>query len=77
MGILTRLKHNPDLLTQYDAVIEDQISQGIVEVVDLPSSYRDQLHYLPHHRVVRQDKSTSKLRIVHDMMPLPEQAVPL
>ena len=42
------------------------MSRGIVEVVNDPSlSEHDQVHYLPHHGVVRQDKTTSKLRIVY------------
>ena len=35
----------------------------MIECVSLAS---DRVHYLPHHGVVRQDKATSKLRIVYD-----------
>ena len=39
----------------------------MVELVDDPTSREySRVHYLPHHGVVRQDKTTSKLRIVYD-----------
>lgn len=66
-NLLRRLKQNPPLLAEYDSVIRDQLSRGVVEVVDNPSSSEhDRVHYLPHHGVVRRDKTTSKLRIVYD-----------
>ena len=53
--------------TKYDSIIKDQLNRGIVEVVkDLSVHDEDHVHYLPHHGVVRQDKATSKLRIVYD-----------
>ena len=66
-GLLRRLKQNPQLLSEYDSVIKDQMNKGIVEVVQDPSTdtCSDRIHYLPHHGVVHQDK-TSKLRIVYD-----------
>jgi hypothetical protein len=33
-GLLTRLRQEPDILLEYDAVIKDQIEKGIVEVVN-------------------------------------------
>ena len=66
-SLLRRLKQNPPLLAEYNSVIRDQLRQGIIEVVDDPSSeVSERVHYLPHHGVVRQDKTTSKLRIVYD-----------
>ena len=48
-------------------VIKEQIEQGIVEVVPDPDSMQaDKVCYLPHHAVIRQDKETTKLRIVYD-----------
>ena len=62
-----RLRQNPEQLLQYDAVIRDQLRQGVVEVVANPTQYvEQQVHYLPHHAVVRQDKQTTKLRVVYD-----------
>lgn len=67
MGLLKRLRQTPQLLTEYHTIIQDQLDKGIVEIVPQPSlSVSDRTHHLPHHAVVRRDKSTSKLRIVYD-----------
>ena len=67
LSLLRRLYQNPKLLIEYDLIIKDQLNRGIVErVVGPPASDVDQVHYLPHHGVTRQDKTTSKLRIVYD-----------
>ena len=66
-SLLRRLKQNPQLLAEYDSIVRDQLSCGMIEVVEDPSSRdHDRVHYLPHHGVVQQDKTTSKLRIVYD-----------
>ena len=65
-GLIRRLRQTPKLLEQYDATINDQLRR-IVELVP-PSEPvpQSQLHYLPHHAVIRQDKETTKLRVVYD-----------
>ena len=66
-SLLSRLRKEPDVLKEYDSVIRDQIDRGIVEVVDRearPESNR--IHYIPHHAVIRRDKSTTRLRVVYD-----------
>ena len=66
-GLLQRLKQNPNILNQYDSVIRDQLNRGIVEMVDQPERKpANQTHYLPHHAVIREDKTTTKLRVVYD-----------
>ena len=66
-SLLKRLRQIPQLLSEYDSIMRDQLEKGIVEVVTQPMlALGDQTHYLPHHGVVRQDKATSKLRIVYD-----------
>ena len=42
---------------------------GIIEKVELgeiDEPPRENLHYLPHHAVVRQDKEATKVRMVYD-----------
>ena len=64
-GLLHRLKQNPEILKEYNSIIQNQLEQGIVEVVkDGVSS--GMVHYLPHHAVVRHDKDTTKVRVVYD-----------
>ena len=66
-NVLSRLQKNPDLLSEYDSVIQDQLSQGVVEIVKDPFVKTDKrVHYLPHHAVVRHDRETTKLRVVYD-----------
>ncbi len=66
-GLQRRLQQQPALLKEYDTIIQDQVKQGVVEVVTnpIPTDGRA-VHYLPHHAVVRQEKATTKVRIVYD-----------
>lgn len=65
---MKRLSQKPDQLKEYDRVIKDQLDKGIIERVDQSEKVQPchQIHYLPHHCVVREDKSTTKLRIVYN-----------
>ena len=65
-GLLKRLKHNPDVLFEYTSTIRDQLSQGIVEVIQPSEEDVEKIHYLPHHAVVRHNKDTTKVRVVYD-----------
>ena len=66
-GLLNRLRHNTGLLREYDGIIRDQIAKGIVEFVkNLSNGELGRIHYLPHHPVIRQDKQTTRIRIVYD-----------
>ena len=67
-SLLNRLRKKPDVMREYDGVIREQIEQGIVEVVDDQTTLETchPVHYIPHHAVIRKDKSTTRLRIVYD-----------
>ena len=49
-------------------MMQEQLRQGIIEKVVDELSKKDgsTVHYLPHHAVIRKDKTTTKLRIVYD-----------
>ena len=48
-------------------MIKEQLHNGIVEVVDETTNFScERVHYLSHHAVIRQDKQTTKLRVVYD-----------
>lgn len=65
--MLRQLKHTPDIVQEYDTVIKTQAKQGTVELVeDSESSNVPGMHYLPHHAVIRQDKTTTNRRVVYD-----------
>ena len=64
-----RLKDEPQLLTEYDNIIKEQLENEIIERVDQPEGTvceETNVHYMPHHGVVRKDKDTTKLRVVYD-----------
>ena len=66
-NLLKRLRQDPEVLKEYDSVIRDQLSKGIVEVVEKPGEGEvGKIHYIPHHAVIRKDKTTTKLRVVYD-----------
>ena len=54
------------MLQEYHSVIMDQIRDGIVEVVKIPSQMSNKAYYILHHAVIRTDMRTTKLRIVYD-----------
>ena len=67
MSLLQRLQGEPEVFKEYDAVIKDQLSRGIVEIVDKEDVGEiGKVHYIPHHGVLRRDKQTTKLRLVYD-----------
>ncbi|XP_015760498.1 PREDICTED: uncharacterized protein LOC107339715 [Acropora digitifera] len=67
-SLLKRLSLKPELLKECDRVIKEQLDKGIIERVDQSEKVQPcrQIHYLPHHCVVREGKSTTKLRIVYN-----------
>ena len=65
-GLLCRLRQDPTILQEYNAIIQDQISKGIVQIVtDKEDVSSGKVHYLPHHAVIRKDKETTKVRVVY------------
>jgi hypothetical protein len=70
-----KLRKEPELLEEYNNTINDQLEKGVVEEVppeelgnaeNQASGEEIQIHYMPHHAVVRKDKDTTKLRVVYD-----------
>ena len=66
---LQRLRSKPELLQQYDSVIKKQLNAGVVQLIDkshdldtLPGT----VHYIPHKEVLKEDRTTTKLRVVYD-----------
>ena len=65
-SLISRLKTNTNLLQEYDNIIEDQIKSGAVEPANDVLVPVGNVHYLPHREVVREDKNTTKVRVVYD-----------
>ena len=66
-SLVKRLKKKPDMLKEYDSIISTQEKEGIIESENIDEHKpAGEVHYIPHREVVREDKDTSKLRIVYD-----------
>ena len=65
-SLLERLNQKPKQLEEYDSVIKDQLDKGVIERVDQSDKAQPchQIHYLPLHCIMREDKLTTKLCIV-------------
>jgi len=50
--------------TEYDKIFQTQLQTGIIEPVPQSKWNSSGVHFLPHHGVVRENKDTTKLRIV-------------
>ena len=64
-SVVKRLKET-DRLTEYDAVIKEQIETGVLEEVKDDEPLGEVVCYLPHHPVIKDNKKSTKLRIVYN-----------
>lgn len=55
---------NPNLRRDYAQVLQEYITLGHMEKIDNGPYKNDKTVWLPHHAVVRMDKSTTKMRVV-------------
>ena len=63
----TRSAINKGRLKEYDEVLKDQVKAGILEEVpDNEVRSEKFCHYTPHHAVIREDRATTKMRVVLD-----------
>ena len=65
-SIVHKLKKDPKLLEQYEAIIQDQLQRGIVEKVTDNSEEGTLKHYIAHHPIITPSKNTTKVRVVYD-----------
>ena len=64
LNSLLRKLRRTDMLSEYDAVIREQLKAGVVEKA--PDEITGKEFYLPHRAVVRENAESTKLRIVYD-----------
>ena len=74
-SVLRHLRRNPELLAEYNRIIEEQSSKGIISEVDSNSEIKvGRLQYLPHHSVLREDKQTNRIRRISQVYwPVPQR----
>ena len=68
-SLTNRLKGKPDVLRHYNDVIKEQLEAGVVEKVEYNEQFLNtpgSVFYNPHREVLREDRSTTKLRVVYD-----------
>ena len=65
LNIYKRFKDDKEFLKQYDNVFKEQLEAEIIEEITEEGEV-GQTHYLPHHPAIRNDKATTKLRVVFD-----------
>lgn len=59
----------PEVIHEYNQIIEEQVNKGIVKKVateENKGNENERVHYLSHHAVTRRDRETTKLRVVYD-----------
>lgn len=61
-----KLNKNPQLKIQYSQVLEEYLTLGHMEMVPEEDKNKQDAVYLPHHAIVREDRTTSKVRVVFD-----------
>lgn len=64
-NLKSKLSANNKLLHEYNNIIKDQIISGVIEIAP-EQNFNSEIHYLPHHPVVKYDKKTTKVRMVFD-----------
>lgn len=62
-SLAQRLKRN-GRLEDYDAIIQQQLEEGIAEEAEEPAQVKE--FYIPHKAVIRESSETMKMRIVSD-----------
>lgn len=64
LGSLVQRLKKTGKLDDYDAIIQEQLQEGVIEEAEMPASERE--FYIPHKAVVRESAETTKMRIVYD-----------
>ena len=62
-NLVRKLRRN-GLANEYDAIIQEQLKEGIV--VRTPAVFLNQEFYIPHKAVVKETVESMKIRIVYD-----------
>jgi len=62
---LTRKLQREDLTVEYDGIIQEQLTEGVIEKAP-PVSQPEKEFYIPHKCVIRKSAETTKMRIVYD-----------
>ena len=64
LGSLVQRLKKTGRVDDYDAIIQEQLNEGIIEEAEMPATQRE--FYIPLKAVVRESAETTKMRIVYD-----------
>uniref|UniRef100_A0A8D8MGU8 CCHC-type domain-containing protein n=1 Tax=Cacopsylla melanoneura TaxID=428564 RepID=A0A8D8MGU8_9HEMI len=64
LSLEKKLNQDPELKLEYSAIIEDYLKQGFVSLLGTDNPNLG--YYIPHRAVVKRDRVSTKVRIVHD-----------
>ena len=66
-SMLRKLKTKHELFKRYNDYFHEQLDRGFIEEVPQDDNGPDDwTHYIPHHAVIKEDRETTKVRIVFD-----------
>ena len=66
-SLLKKFRKTPGMLEKYDKIINNHVIDNVIE--DIPSDEIvnvGSIYYMPHREVIREDKETTKIRMVYD-----------
>ncbi|KAJ8915314.1 hypothetical protein NQ315_014822 [Exocentrus adspersus] len=68
INLENRLCANPELKSQYKLFIDEYIDLVHLKIVDINDYNKNggEVYFMAHHPVIREDKRTTKLRVVFD-----------
>lgn len=68
LSLERKLSSNPDLKQGYDSVFKEYLQNNYIQPIGTISEFNSDInqYVIPHHGVVRMNKSTTKLRVVLD-----------
>ncbi|XP_064474335.1 uncharacterized protein LOC135388617 [Ornithodoros turicata] len=66
LHLTKRLQKDTTLLERYDKAIREYSSSGVAEKVKAGQSNGEFVYYMPHQAAIREDRTTTKIRIVFD-----------
>ena len=62
-NLIKKLRKDPELLKEYNNIIDEYIQEGILE--EVPKIHKtNTVYYLPHRAAAREERETTKVRIV-------------
>ena len=64
-SLSARLMRDPDLKERYDGYFQDMLDEGVIEEVKEDSD-QNPVFYLPHHPVIKESSTSTKVRPVFD-----------